>query len=262
MSAIPEEFLRKTSALSDEVTRPFAASKKIYVQGSRPDLRVPMREVALTPTRINDGGEENPPIYIYDTSGPYTDPAAQIDLRRACPRCASAWIRSATTPSSSPAPAPSTAAPARATRSSPTCASSTSARRAAPRPAPTCRRCTTPARASSPRRWNTSPSARTMRLDELRSRPALRQASASSTPASLSAPTSPSRSRPSSCAPRWPRARHHPRQHQPPGTRADDHRPQLPGEDQHQHRQLGGHLLASRRRSRRWSGRPAGAPTR
>ena len=49
MSAIPEEFARKTARLSDQVTEPFPASRKIYVQGSRPDIRVPMREVRLTP---------------------------------------------------------------------------------------------------------------------------------------------------------------------------------------------------------------------
>ena len=58
------------------------------------------------------------------------------------------------------------------------------------------------------------------------------------------------------------RPRDHPRQHQPPRARADDHRPQLPGEDQRQHRQLGRHAPRSRKRSRRWCGRSAGAPTR
>src|SRR2546428_12738055 len=51
-----------------------AVSSKIYLTGSRPDLRVPMREIALS------GG--NPPLRLYDTSGPYTDPHAQIDLKR------------------------------------------------------------------------------------------------------------------------------------------------------------------------------------
>ncbi|MFM1892340.1 MAG: thiamine biosynthesis protein ThiC, partial [Pseudomonadota bacterium] len=92
MSAIPEEFLKKTAALSDEVTRPFAASRKIYVQGSRPDIRVPMREVTLTPTHTHAGVEENPPLYVYDTSGPYTDPAVKIDLLRGMPEVRSAWI--------------------------------------------------------------------------------------------------------------------------------------------------------------------------
>ncbi len=92
MSAIPEEFVKKTADLSQEVTRPFANSRKIHVTGSRDDLRVPMREVSQTPTQGNAGTEENPPIFVYDTSGPYTDPAAAIDLTRGMPDVRSAWI--------------------------------------------------------------------------------------------------------------------------------------------------------------------------
>ena len=92
MSAIPEAFLETTTRLSEEVTRPFPASRKCYVTGSRPDLRVPMREVAQTPTLTSDGREENPPIYVYDTSGPYSDPEAQIDLMAGLADARSAWI--------------------------------------------------------------------------------------------------------------------------------------------------------------------------
>ena len=62
MSAIPEEFIQKTAKLSEEVTRPFANSKKIYVQGSRPDLKVGMREVEQADTHTDSGVEQNPPI--------------------------------------------------------------------------------------------------------------------------------------------------------------------------------------------------------
>ena len=55
MSAIPEEFVRKTARLSDEVTRPFPSSRKIHIQGSRPDIRVPMREVTQTATHTRGG---------------------------------------------------------------------------------------------------------------------------------------------------------------------------------------------------------------
>ena len=60
-------------------------SEKVYMQGSlHPDVRVGMRKVSLTPTvTVKDGKEvmtENPPVYLYDTSGPYSDPAADIDL--------------------------------------------------------------------------------------------------------------------------------------------------------------------------------------
>jgi len=92
MSAIPEEFLKKTAELSEEVTRPFSKSKKIYVEGSRPDIRVPMREVEQTPTHTDAGIEENPPIYVYDTSGPYTDPTVSIDLMKGLPDLRSNWI--------------------------------------------------------------------------------------------------------------------------------------------------------------------------
>ena len=93
MSAIPEEFVRRTAQVSEAVTRPFPRSRKIFVQGSRPDLRVPMREVTQHSTRLSGGVEENPPITVYDTSGPYTDPAATIDLLRGLPELRDAWIR-------------------------------------------------------------------------------------------------------------------------------------------------------------------------
>lgn len=92
MSAIPEEFVAKTVRLSDDATKPFPRSRKIYVTGSRPDIRVPMREVMLTPTRTSAGMEENPSVYVYDTSGPYTDPGAAIDLLRGLPALRADWI--------------------------------------------------------------------------------------------------------------------------------------------------------------------------
>jgi phosphomethylpyrimidine synthase len=92
MSAIPQAFVQKTAELSEEVTRPFPGSRKVYVTGSRPDLRVPMREISLTPTRTSAGLEENPPITVYDTSGPYTDPQARIDLLAGLPDLRAAWI--------------------------------------------------------------------------------------------------------------------------------------------------------------------------
>jgi phosphomethylpyrimidine synthase len=92
MSAIPEDFINKTSRLSDEVTRPFPNSSKIYVTGSRPDLRVPMRQVEQAATPASLGAEQNPAITVYDTSGPYTDPEATIDLLRGLPEVRSRWI--------------------------------------------------------------------------------------------------------------------------------------------------------------------------
>jgi phosphomethylpyrimidine synthase len=93
MSAIPQDFIRNTARLSDRVTQPFARSRKIHVQGSRADLRVPMREVSQTATQTQGGLEENPPIFLYDTSGPYTDPQARIDLLAGLPDLRGPWIQ-------------------------------------------------------------------------------------------------------------------------------------------------------------------------
>ena len=92
MSAIPEEFVQKTSELSEDVTQPFPGSRKIYVEGSRPDLRVGMREIQQADTAASMGTEKNPPITVYDTSGPYTDPEVRIDLLKGLPDVRSAWI--------------------------------------------------------------------------------------------------------------------------------------------------------------------------
>ena len=74
---------------------PLPNSEKIYVRGSRPDIRVPMRKIAQadTPTDMADGkNEPNPPLYVYDTSGPYTDPQARIDIRQGLPPTRADWI--------------------------------------------------------------------------------------------------------------------------------------------------------------------------
>ena len=92
MSAIPDDFVKKTTELSADVTRPFPNSRRIYVEGSRPDIRVPMREVSQADTPASFGVEKNPPITVYDTSGPYTDPAARIDLMKGLPEVRTAWI--------------------------------------------------------------------------------------------------------------------------------------------------------------------------
>ena len=92
MSAIPKEFQQTTTRLSEEVTRPYPNSRKLYVTGSRPDIRVGMREVDQTPTPLAHGEEANPPIPVYDTSGPYTDPGAKIDLLKGLAALRAAWI--------------------------------------------------------------------------------------------------------------------------------------------------------------------------
>ena len=93
MSAIPEDFIQRTNQLSEEVTRPFPNSRKIYVEGSRPDIRVPMREISQADTSASIGAEENPPITVYDTSGPFSDPDITVDLLKGMPDVRTPWIR-------------------------------------------------------------------------------------------------------------------------------------------------------------------------
>ena len=92
MNAIPETFIKKSAELSEEVTKPFANSRKIYVEGSRPDIRVGMREILQDDTSDSIGAEENPPIPVYDTSGPFTDPDVTIDLMKGIPDVRTSWI--------------------------------------------------------------------------------------------------------------------------------------------------------------------------
>ncbi|MDX1379974.1 MAG: phosphomethylpyrimidine synthase ThiC, partial [Xanthomonadales bacterium] len=92
MSAIPKDLAQRAAALSERVRGPYPASRKIYEAGSRPDLRVPMREVRQHDTPAAFGAEPNPPITLYDTSGPYSDPDIEIDLNRGLPRLRSGWI--------------------------------------------------------------------------------------------------------------------------------------------------------------------------
>ena len=84
--------LSDTAQVDSQSIAPFPNSKKIYVQGSRPDIRVPMREINLSITPTEFGGEQNPPVRVYDTSGVYTDPNVKIDVRQGLPDVRSAWI--------------------------------------------------------------------------------------------------------------------------------------------------------------------------
>ncbi len=90
----PEQTADRVARLSDDVTRHFPGSEKLYITGSRPDIRVGMREIHLSQTRLgnSDTLEDNNPIPVYDTSGPYTDPAARINVRQGLDRLRSAWI--------------------------------------------------------------------------------------------------------------------------------------------------------------------------
>ena len=87
-----------TDTLSRRITRePFPGSRKVYVEGTRSDVRVPFREISLTDTLVHEGPgdprrEPNPPLRVYDASGPYTDPAATIDIARGLQPLREAWI--------------------------------------------------------------------------------------------------------------------------------------------------------------------------
>jgi len=89
---VPEDFLSKNAKLNKASIASFPNSKKIYVSGSRPDLRVAMREIYLADTLTNTGTEKNPKLTIYDTSGPYTDPDVTIDIRKGLSPIRQNWI--------------------------------------------------------------------------------------------------------------------------------------------------------------------------
>ncbi|PGM52706.1 phosphomethylpyrimidine synthase ThiC [Bacillus sp. AFS053548] len=70
----------------------FSGSNKVYVEGSRPDIKVPMREIQLSPTTGTFGEEENAPVRVYDTSGPYTDSASSVDIRMGLKAIRQNWV--------------------------------------------------------------------------------------------------------------------------------------------------------------------------
>src|SRR5712675_1072908 len=91
MNANPK-FLAQTARVDDAAVKPMPNSRKVYVEGSRSDLLVPMREVVQSDTPASFGAEKNPPIFVYDTSGPYTDPQARIDVRQGLFALRTKWI--------------------------------------------------------------------------------------------------------------------------------------------------------------------------
>jgi phosphomethylpyrimidine synthase len=81
-----------TSFSAIQARSTYSGSCKRYFDGSRQDINVPYREVSLSDTRHSDGVEQNPPLPLYDTSGPYSDPHVEIDLTRGLPPLRAAWI--------------------------------------------------------------------------------------------------------------------------------------------------------------------------
>lgn len=92
MSVQQQKNLSESAQVDQQSVQPFPRSQKVYVQGSRPDIRVPMREISLDVTPTDFGGEINAPVTVYDTSGPYTDPNVTIDVRKGLADVRSAWI--------------------------------------------------------------------------------------------------------------------------------------------------------------------------
>ncbi|HKQ24540.1 MAG TPA: phosphomethylpyrimidine synthase ThiC [Burkholderiales bacterium] len=91
MNANPK-FLNVTAHVDEAAIKPLPRSRKVYVCGSSADIRVPMREVSQSDTPASFGAEQNPPVFVYDTSGPYTDPGAAIDIRNGLPTLREKWI--------------------------------------------------------------------------------------------------------------------------------------------------------------------------
>ena len=104
-------FTADSARVDDAAIAPLPASRKIHVSGSRADLRVPMRQIEQLPTRLAPAPapasasapapvsaadpiaeEENPPLFVYDTSGPYTDPAVRVDIRSGLAPLRAGWI--------------------------------------------------------------------------------------------------------------------------------------------------------------------------
>ena len=80
--------------MAHKITRsPFPNSKKIYVEGKIHPINVAMREIQLSPTKLTNGTlEHNPPVTVYDTSGPYTDENSEINIEKGLPRIREQWI--------------------------------------------------------------------------------------------------------------------------------------------------------------------------
>ncbi len=87
-----EKFIASSAHVDEAAIAPLPNSRKVFIEGSRPDIRVPMREITQADTPTAMGGEQNPPIYVYDCSGPYTDPAVKIDVRDGLSPLRAQWI--------------------------------------------------------------------------------------------------------------------------------------------------------------------------
>ncbi|GAB2904274.1 phosphomethylpyrimidine synthase ThiC [Uliginosibacterium flavum] len=87
-----DQFIASDALVDAAAIAPLPNSRKVFFTGSREDIRVPMREITQSDTPTGMGGEKNPPIYVYDCSGPYTDPSVKIDVRDGLAGVRSKWI--------------------------------------------------------------------------------------------------------------------------------------------------------------------------
>jgi len=86
------DFKAAEAHVDEAAVQPLPKSRKVYAPGLRADIRVPMREITQGDTHASSGVEKNPPLYVYDTSGPYTDPAVRIDIRSGLAPLRAGWI--------------------------------------------------------------------------------------------------------------------------------------------------------------------------
>lgn len=87
-----EEIFKRSAELSSAAREPFSGSRKVYVEGELPGVRVAMREIVLSDTQTQNGIEKNAPLSVYDTSGPFTDPDVEIDINLGLPPLREAWV--------------------------------------------------------------------------------------------------------------------------------------------------------------------------
>ena len=82
----------ESKEILETASKTFAGSKKIYIEGSKPEIKVPMREILQTDSLTAEGKQKNKPLYVYDTSGPYTDPEVEIDIEFGIPKNRLSWL--------------------------------------------------------------------------------------------------------------------------------------------------------------------------
>ena len=82
----------ESKEILETASKTFAGSKKIYLDGTKPEIKVPMRKILQTDSLTAEGKQKNKPLYVYDTSGPYTDPEVEIDIEFGIPKNRLSWL--------------------------------------------------------------------------------------------------------------------------------------------------------------------------